>query len=139
MEPTYRIVVVPAEPKEGLIDTTKDEIRNILRDPPPFREDGFGFRGVHPVRGIRGGCTGTGTAQQTVTLLKNGLLELSCPLLNRHFQWYKDERGFSEYKWLYPYAVAEMPLTFILMAQKLYRASDYERNFIFHQNYFNLN
>lgn len=138
MEPTYRIATVPAKPKENLIDSGRDEIRDILRDPPRIRENGFGFRGVDRIGRIKGGITGTGLAQQAVTLFKNGLLELSCPLLNRHFQWYKTEKGFSHNNWLYPYTIAEMPLTFMLMAQKLYLLSGYSGKLIIQQDYFNI-
>ena len=136
MEPTFRIVAVPTKPTENLINTTNKNIWDLLKNPPQLRPNGFGFRGVDDVMRIQGGCSGDGIAQQKITVLKNGFIELTTPLLNRHFQWYRSEKNLPVENWLYPFTMFEMPLAFILLSNKLFYLSGYHGSFLIQQDYY---
>ena len=85
------------------------------------------------------GIEGAGiTAEQELTLLENGYLELRCPLRNALFQWYKEESGVPEADWLYPYTVLEMPLSFLKVAKILYELADVRTDLRLRQEYRNV-
>ncbi len=122
--PYYRIISVPQHLKSDSVPTEAERIRDILENPNFVRYGGFGFRGIaHTIKSSEG-CFGTGSGQQEITLLKNGFLELICPLYNSHFQWLKDKSGLpTDSYWLYPYAVCEYPVSFMKLVQRLYSES----------------
>ena len=134
-EPTYRIVAIPAVPRT--FNHPDERLHDILKDPPKLRDNGFGVYGVE-VKGIKDGCRGSGYPSQTITFLKNGFIELHCPLLNPHFQCRKEDYGYGEKNWLYPYPIIELPLTFILLTTKIYHHFGYLGEFLVQQDYFNI-
>ena len=107
--------------------------------PPGLRPNSFGYRGLSRTQLTPEGIEGAGiTAEQELTLLENGYLELSCPLRNALFQWYKEESGVPEADWLYPYAVLELPLSFLKVAKKLYELADVRTDLRLRQEYRNV-
>ena len=75
--PKYRIFIVPERLDKAPIDTRSLAVEEILLSPPNLRPDCFGFRGLSKIRLTPEGIEGVGiTAEQELTLMKNGYLEL---------------------------------------------------------------
>ena len=126
------------EPTNTLaIDTTDRFLRGHLITPPEVRPDGFGFRGVDRVRPTSFGCEGTGYAGHHIKVYDNGNIELTCPLDNSQFQWYREESGFNK-NWLFPYTVAEIPITFVMLIHEIFTTQGYSGGYSITQNYNNL-
>lgn len=120
----YRIYCVPEKLQRTLVDTSSPEVQNLLRRPSHLRPNSFGYRGLNSVRPTSEGLRGTGeTAEQELIVLENGYIELSCPVRNALFQWRREESGFGNTDWLYPYAVVEMPISFLRLARDLYSSA----------------
>lgn len=138
-QPYYRILAVPKELNPDAVDTRSENIRNILRNPPNIRYAGFGVTGilerdmVRSPEGIKGSNMGSGE----IFLLKNGFLEVQCPLSDSHFQWMREEARIST-PWLYPYVVCEFPVSFLKLVKGIYEASNIDSNIIIQQEYHNL-
>lgn len=140
LPPTYRIFTVPKELRRNLVNTRDNKIRDILFNPPVVRDLGFGFRGVHKIRPIQEGIKGDGIkGEQEIVLLDNGYLELRSPLENSLFQWRRTESGFHDTNWLYPYAVCELPVTFLMLAKQIYAMSKVSSSIVVKQEYWNVN
>ena len=137
--PKYRIFIAPERLDKALIDTRSLAVKEILLSPPNLRPDCFGFRGLSKTRLTPEGIEGIGiTAEQELTLTKNGYLELRCPLRSALFQWYKEEAGVPDVNWLYPYAVLEMPLSILKVAKALYEIANIRTNIRLGQEYRNV-
>lgn len=138
-QPYYRIFAAPKELNPDAVDTRSENIRNILQNPPNIRYAGFGVTGIlerDMVRfseGIKGSNMGSGE----IFLLKNGFLEVQCPLLNTHFQWRREEAKIST-PWLYPYVVCEFPVSFLKLVKGIYEASGINSSLTIQQEYHNL-
>ena len=138
-QPYYRILAVPTELNRDAVDTRSEDIRNILRNPPNIRYAGFGVTGilerdmVRTPEGIKGSNMGSGE----IFLLKNGFLEVQCPLLDSHFQWMRAEARIRT-PWLYPYVVCEFPVSFLKLVKGIYEASNIDSSIIIQQEYRNL-
>lgn len=138
-KPMYRIFAVPERLDGVLIDTKSLAVKKILMSPPNLRPNCFGFRGLSKTQLTPESIEGVGiTAEQELTLLENGYLELRCPLRSVLFQWYKEESGVPYMNWLYPYAVLEMPLSILKVAKALYEISDIRTNIRLGQEYQNV-
>ena len=135
----YRILAAPKELNPETVDTRSEDIRNILLNPPNIRYAGFGVTGIlerdmiRSSEGIKGNNIGSGK----IFLLKNGFLEVRCPLSNSHFQWMRDESRIST-EWLYPYVVCEFPVSFLKLVKGIYEASGSDSTVIIQQEYHNL-
>lgn len=134
--PFYRILVLPKLPRTDAIDTDAPPVRAILQAPPHVRPHGFGFEGVRTVRPSAEGLVAT-DGENTLLLLKNGYMELRYPLDGHRFQWRASQSGFTG-KWLYPYAVVEMPVSFLRTAKDIYSAARLGGKFLVRQEYWNL-
>ena len=138
-QPYYRILAVPKELDLGIVDTRSANIRNILQNPPNIRQSGFGVTGilerdmVRSPDGIKGSNMGSGE----IFLLKNGFLEVRCPLLNTYFQWMREEARVST-PWLYPYVVCEFPVSFLKLVKAIYEVSGINSSVFVQQGYYNL-
>ena len=138
-QPYYRILAVPKELNPEAVDTRSENIRNILRNPPDIRYAGFGVTGILErdmvpfSEGIKGSNMGSGE----ILLLRNGFLEVRCPLSDSHFQWRRAEAGIST-PWLYPYVVCEFPVSFLKLVKGIYEASNIDSSIIIQQEYHNL-
>lgn len=139
-EPYYRILAVPTTLNPDTVSTQEQDIRAILRNPPTVRYSGFGVRGVTDILPSPEGIYSTNTwSDQELILLRNGFLELRSPLSSAHFQWFRIERGFSDYLgWLYPYAVCEYPVTFVMLVKAIYSAAGIDSSIFVQQEYHNL-
>ena len=84
------------------------------------------------------GIEGPNITDGEIILLKNGFLEVRCPLSDTiQFQWRHEESGFSE-QWLYPYTVCEFPVTFLRLVKEIYEASGIDSKVFIQQEYHNL-
>lgn len=139
-EPYYRILAVPETLNPDAVSTQADRIRALLRDPPGRRFANFGVKGIMSTELSRfpEGIGGPNRRDGTITLLKNGFLEVRCPLSDSQFQWRRTESGISE-EWLYPYVVCEFPVTFLRLAQAIYTESGIDSKIFIRQEYHNLN
>ena len=139
-EPYYRILAVPTTLNSDAISTQEQELYTILQEPQNVRRTGFGFIGVERIENSLEGIKGIDVFDYEVIILKNGFLELRQPLSSDQFQWFREDRGFSaDSKWLYPYAVCELPVTFMKLVTAIYSAVDIDSKIIVQQEYHNLN
>ena len=135
-EPYYRIFAVPTELNPDTVDTRSENIRAILQNPPNIRYAGFGVTGIlerdmiRLPEGIKGSNMGSGE----ILLLKNGFLEVRCPLAKSHFQWRRDEARIST-PWLYPYVVCEFPVSFLKLVKAIYEVSGIDSSITVQQEY----
>ena len=138
-QPYYRIFAVPKEPNPDAVDTRNENIRNILQNPPNIRRAGFGVTGILERDMVRSpeGINGSNMGSGEIFLLKNGFLEVRCPLSNSHFQWMRAESRIST-PWLYPYVVCEFPVSFLKLVKGIYEASGIDSSIIIQQEYHNL-
>ncbi len=123
-EPYFRIFAVPVELDRNAIDTSNENIRSILQKPPNIRRTGFGVTGMlaRDILTSTEGIKGTNMGSGEITLLKNGFLEVQCPLSNSYFQWMHDQSGLT-LPWLYPHVVCEFPVSFLKLLKGLYEVS----------------
>ena len=132
-----------ASQKLGDAVSTQDQaIHAILRNPPNVRRTGFGFIGVEKIEYSPEGIKGIDVWGYEVVILRNGFIELRRPLSSTHFQHFRFEKiesGFSaDSKWLYPYAVCELPVTFMKLVKAIYSAVGIDSKIIVQQEYRNL-
>ena len=140
-EPYFRIFAVPITLNPDAVPTQKKKIHSILQNPPTARYGGFGVRKATAIQSSTEGiCVANPWKDQQITLLRNGFLELTTPLFNTQFQWYKAESGIpSHSNWLYPYGVCEYPVTFMRLVREIYRAAGIDSQIHVRQEYHNLN
>lgn len=137
--PAYRIYCVPERLERGLIDSRSAEIQRLIKSPAHLRPNSFGYRGLSNIHLTGEGIRGVGvTAEQELILLENGYIELSCPLRNRLFQWKKEDSEFDKDDWLYPYAIAELPASFLRTASELYTSINVMSKIRIRQEYRNV-
>ena len=139
-KPYYRIFAVPTTLNPDAVPIQEQHIRDILLNPPDRRYGNFGVTGIMPRELSRfpEGIRGSNTTDGEITLLKNGFLEVRCPLSGSQFQWRRTESGISE-EWLYPYVVCEFPVTFLRLVKKIYTESGIDSKIFIQQEYHNLN
>ena len=138
-QPYYRILAVPEELNPNAIDTRDEGIRNTMCDPPDRRYGNFGVTGILDREMSRSpeGINGPNVTGGEITLLKNGFLELRCPLRDTQFQWKQHESGLAT-EWIYPYVVCEFPVTFLRLVKRIYEASGINSRVTVQQVYHNL-
>ena len=136
--PYYRIL---AEPTTHILIRTEDSIiHKILQNPENVRRTGFGFIGVKKIQFSPEGITGADAWGYEVKLSRHGSLELTTPLSNTQFQWYKQESGIPPgSNWLYPYGVCEYPVTFMRLVKEIYQTAGITSKIHVRQEYHNLN
>lgn len=138
-KPMYRIFIVPEQLDRAKVNTRSPEVQSLLTSPPGLRPNSFGYCGLSKTQLTPEGIEGTGiTAEQKIVLLENGYFELRCPLRNALFQWYKEESGYADADWLYPYTVQEMPLSFLKVAKHLYALCQVHTSLRLRQEYRNV-
>ena len=138
-QPYYRILAVPTEFNPDAVDTRDEGIRNTMYNPPNRRYANFGVTGIleREVAFSHEGIQGPNITGGEIILLKNGFLEVRCPLYTSNFQWRREESQIST-PWLYPYVVCEFPVTFLKLVKAIYEASGISSNVIVQQEYYNL-
>ena len=138
-QPYYRIFAMPKQLDRDAIDIQNENIHNVLQNPPNIRRTGFGVTGMLgrdrsiSTERIEGSNMGSGE----IILLKNGFLEVQCPLSNSHFQWMHDQSGLST-PWLYPHVVCEFPVSFLKLLKGIYEVSGINSSIFVQQEYHNL-
>jgi hypothetical protein len=138
--PYYRILAVPTTLNPDAVSTEVQDIQDILQNPPTVRYSGFSVKKVTDIssspQGIHGSDPGS---DQELILLRNGFLELRSPLSSEHFQWVKTEFGIPDgSNWLYPYAICEYPVTFMMLVKAIYLAAGIDSEIRVQQEYRNL-
>ena len=138
-QPYYRIFAAPKELNPDAVDTGSENIRNILQNPPNIRRAGFGVTGILERDMVRSpeGINGSNMGSGEIFLLKNGFLEVRCPLLDTYFQWMRAESRIST-PWIYPYVVCEFPVSFLKLVRAVYEVSGIDSSIIIQQEYHNL-
>ena len=138
-EPYYRIFAVPRMLNPDAVSTREQEIHDILRNPPNVRKTGFGFIGVQSLTSSSEGITGPDVWGYKVVIFKNGFFELRRPLSSTQFQHRMENSGISaDSNWLYPYAVCELPVTFMRLVKAIYLAAGIDSEILVQQEYRNL-
>ncbi len=138
-QPYYRILAVPENLNPNVVNTKNEDIRRILFNPPNRRYGNFGVTGIlerevsFSLEGIRGPNVTGGEIIQ----LKNGYLEVRCPLNSGTFQWRREESGIST-PWLYPFVVCEFPVSFLRLVKTIYETSGINSRISVQQEYHNL-
>ena len=138
-QPYYRIFATPTTLNPDAISTQDGRIRQIMYNPPNRRYGNFGVTGIleREVSFSHEGMQGPNITGGEIILLKNGFLEVRCPLAISNFQWRREESGIST-PWLYPYVVCEFPVTFLQLVKAVYEASDINSGIFVQQDYHNL-
>ena len=138
-QPSYRILAVPKELNPQAIDTRDEDIRQTMFDPPDRRYGNFGVTGIleREMTLSSEGIKGPNVTGGEITLLKNGFLEVRCPLRDTQFQWRNYESGIDT-EWIYPYVVCEFPVTFLRLVKRIYGASGITSPVFIQQTYHNL-
>lgn len=139
-QPHYRILAVPEELDPNVINTFDEDIRRTMCDPPDRRYGNFGVTGIlgREMSPSSEGISGPNVTGGEITLLKNGFLEVRCPLRDTQFQWRHYESGLDT-EWIYPYVVCEFPVTFLKLVKRIYEASGINSRIIIQQSYHHLN
>ena len=137
-QPYYRIFAVPQQLDPDTVNTQSENIRSILQNPPNIRWAGFGVTGIMENSMVRSpeGVRGRDMYGEII-LLKNGFLEVQCPLSNSHFQWMHEVSRISTH-WLYPHVVCEFPVSFLKLVKAIYEASGINSSVFIQQEYHNL-
>ena len=138
-QPYYRIFATPTTLNPDAVSTQDGHIRQIMYNPPNRRYGNFGVTGVleREVSFSHEGMQGPNITGGEIILLKNGFLEVRCPLATSNFQWRREESGIST-PWLYPYVVCEFPVTFLQLVKAVYEASGINSGVFVQQDYHNL-
>ena len=138
-QPYYRIFATPTTLNPDAVSTQDGHIRQIMYNPPNRRYGNFGVTGVleREVSFSHEGMQGPNITGGEIILLKNGFLEVRCPLATSNFQWRREESGIST-PWLYPYVVCEFPVTFLQLVKAVYEVSDINSGVFVQQDYHNL-
>ena len=138
-QPYYRICAVPQELTSDKVDTRSEDIRETMYNPPDRRYGNFGVTGILEREKVLSyeGISGPNVTGGEITLLKNGYLEVRCPLRDTQFQWRREESRISA-DWLYPYVVCEFPVTFLKLVKKIYQKSGIDSKVLIRQEYHNL-
>ena len=138
-EPYYRIFAVPKVLNPAAVSTQDQHIRQIMYNPPNRRYANFGVTGIleREVSFSYEGMQGPNITGGEIILLKNGFLEVRCPLAISNFQWRREKSRIST-PWLYPYVVCEFPVTFLRLVQTVYEVSGINSSVFVQQDYHNL-
>ena len=138
-EPFYRILSVPTTLNPNAILTDEPNIQEIIRNPRNVRRTGFGFTGVKTIKPFPEGIRGIDVWGYEAFILHNGFIELRRPLSSHIFKYQREEIGVSTASnWLHPYAVCELPVTFMRLVQAIYSAAGINSQFLVQQEYHNL-
>lgn len=108
-------------------------------NPPDRRYGNFGVTGIMDREMLSSpeGIKGPNVTGGEIILLKNGFLEVRCPLRDTQFQWRHHESGITT-EWLYPYVVCEFPVTFLRLVKRIYKESNIDLKVLIRQEYHNL-
>ena len=138
-QPYYRILAVPENLNPDAVSTQNEDIRSILFNPPNRRYANFGVTGIleREVSFSTEGIKGPNVTGGEIIQLKNGYLEVRCPLSSLTFQWRREEAGIST-PWLYPYVVCEFPVSFLRLVKAIYETSGINSRIVVQQGYHNL-
>lgn len=138
-KPYYRILAVPETLNLHAVSTQDDHIRETLYNPPDRRHGNFGLAGFQEISSTAEGISAPDTSRGGITLLRNGFIEVRCPLSgSSQFQWRRNEFEISTTWWLYPHVVCEFPVTFLRLVKAIYAYSRINSRVLIQQEYHNL-
>lgn len=107
----------------GIIDITDSTVVDLLRNPPNYREGGWGIYRTEP-RSTPDGLVSEFDVSilrdtQRLELLRNGHLELSIKIDQRRFDIEHVRRNGQEHPVLYVYPMCEIPLNFLRLGSEI--------------------
>ena len=120
MTPYFRIFCTPLALLPDLVNIDDAEIRELVRRPPHTREGGWTIWGAREVLPSMEGLEAVGLDGRRLFVLKNGHIEYWQPCRSETFQWAQAESEQSLHPWLYPYAICELPVNFLMLANRVY-------------------
>ncbi len=135
-QPYYRVFLIPLVLKKDAVNTSDTKLVDLFRAPANVRPNGFGYGTLEAVRPTAEGLRGV-RGEISVLLFRNGYIELRCPVDGHLFQ-YQREKFFSGDKWLYPYTVCEMPVSFLWAAKAILGYARVGGKFLIRQEYWNV-
>ena len=126
MIPYFRIFCTPANPEPELIDIDNEEIRGLLKHPPCTREGGWVIWDAEEIVVSNEGLEAVCVNERRLFAFKNGHIEYWQPCLSEYFQWSQNDTERARHPWLYPYAICELPVNFITLANLVYEKANVE-------------
>ena len=120
MTPYYRIFCSPADVTHECIDIDDKRLFELLRRPPRTRDAGWVIWGADEIIRSDEGLQAIGIDGRRLFVFKNGHMEYWEPCLSDTFQWSQNATEQQMHPWLYPYAICELPINFLTLANKVY-------------------
>lgn len=136
--PYYWIAATPLEAQPGSIPVEDDDLRELLRDPPGSRRDGWNMEAIRETvhrtgEGLRRGDR----KSRYLEITENGHLEFWTPL-DAHFCWGQSEEEFQSRPRLNPFPLVEYPVTFLRLYRTLSGRYAIDGDVLFQYEYRNL-
>jgi len=119
--PFFRVCLTPMSLDRGALDTDAPQMEALLRDPPQTRKGGWTIWGMMDVEFDADGITGHFGPEQRLVVLRNGYLEFTHPARSDAFQWMQSESEAEAHPYLHPLAVCEFTVSFVRLAQAVYK------------------
>lgn len=136
--PYFRLSITPSNPKQNYIDIDAAEIRDMFKNPPGSRRNGWNMEDpCTPVKRVGMSLIRGDETFEYLELHSNGHLEFWSPL-GQHFCWKQSESEFQTRPRLYPYPVVEYPTTFLRLYRALIDIAGIKDDFQFNMYYRNV-
>lgn len=135
--PYFRMASMPESIQSlGLVEHRK-EIEGLLLEPPRTRRDGWVIWSGREIKRTPEGWVAAGLDDRMITLLDNGYLEYWQRCDDDTFQWGK-HNSTDPTPELFPFAVCELPVNFLLLARKIYDLAGLESTLTLRMDYANI-
>lgn len=137
--PYFWLSIIPSPVKNDLIDIDDTEIRNLIKNPPGSRKNGWNMQpSIHEnitrdTESINLGFKDFAYLE----LYKNACMAFWAPL-GEHFCWKQHPEEFKRRPRLWPYPVVEFPTTFLRLYSAILNEIDIDSSFILTVCYLNL-
>jgi hypothetical protein len=135
-QPYYRVFLAPLVLRKDAVNVNDKKLVELFTAPTNVRPNGFGYGRLDDVHPTAEGLRGT-RGDISVLLFRNGYMELRCPADGHSFQ-YQSEKLFNGGKWLYPYTVCEMLVSFLRAARGILDYARVGGKFLVRHEYWNV-
>jgi hypothetical protein len=122
-QPFLRLSVLPQRVDHRELDTYNEKVKETVREPPGMRYGGWTIYGMDARVTPEGLDAGGQGEEQRLVVLRNGYIEFSYPARSEFFQWKQSEAEARDHPYLYPFAMCELPVSFVRLTKALYEAS----------------